>query len=148
MQHLRLQDFVDLAFHEFDGEESWFLIFVYHFLENVISECHGNSSYMIQPYPQQTNLSHNVDNSLYVCSHLVHSMHDATNFIVLDLPLLEIVSFATNDNCTRDQNTSVPFYYLENQQVNKKLHCQSITQLIVKLCFLLNSTYTRTHSFL
>ena len=87
-------------FHEFDGEESLFLIFVYHFLENVISECHGNSSCMIKPYPQQTNLSHNVDNSLYVCSYLVHSMHDATNFIVLDLPLLEIVSFATNDNCT------------------------------------------------
>ena len=126
-----MQDFVDLAFHEFDAEESLFLIFVYHFLENVISECHGNSSYMTKPYPQQTNLSHNVDNSLHVCSYLVHSMHDAANFIVLDLPLLEIVSFATNDNCTHDQNTSVPFYYLENQQVNKKLHYQSIAQLIV-----------------
>ena len=130
-QHSRLQDFVDLAFHEFDAEESLFLIFVYHFLDNVISECHGNSSYMIKPYRHQTNLSHNVDNSLYVCPYLVHSMHDAANFVVLDLPLLEIVSFATNDNCTRDQNTSVPFYYLENQQVNKKLHYQNIAQLIV-----------------
>ena len=108
-----------------------FLIFVYHFLENVISECHGNSSYKTKPYPQQTNLSHNVDNSLYVCSYLVHSMHDATNFLVLDLPLPEIVSFTTNDNCARDQNTSLPFYYLENQQANKTLHYQSIVQLIV-----------------
>ena len=129
--HLRLQDFIDLAFHEFDGEASLFSIFVYHFLENVISEYHGNSSYMTKPYPQQTNLSHNVNNSLYVCSYHVHSMHNATNFVVLDLPLLEIVSFATNDNCTHDQNTSVPFYYLENQQANKKLHFQCIVQLIV-----------------
>ena len=108
-----------------------FLIFVYHFLENVISECHGNSSHMIKPYPQHTNLSHNVDNSLHVCSYLLHSMHDAANFVVLYLPLLEIVSFASDDSCTRDQNTSVPFYYLENQQANKKLHYQSIAQLIV-----------------
>ena len=35
-QHLRLQDFVYLAFHEFDAEESLFLIFIYHFLEHVI----------------------------------------------------------------------------------------------------------------
>ena len=62
MQHLRLQDFVDLAFHESDAEESLFLIFVYHCLENVISECHGNFSYMTKPYPQQNNLSHNADN--------------------------------------------------------------------------------------
>ena len=86
---------------------------------------------MTKPYPQQTNLSHNVDNSLRVFSYPVHSMHDATNFIVLDLPLLEIVSFASNDNCSHDQNTSVPFYYLENQQANKKLHYQNIVQLIV-----------------
>ena len=86
---------------------------------------------MTKPYPQQTNLSHNVDNSLYVCSYLVHSMHDAANFIVLDLPLLEIVSFATNDNCSHDRNTSVSFCYMENQQVNMKLHYQSIAQLIV-----------------
>ena len=130
-QHLRYQDFVDLVFHEFDAEESLFLIFIYHFLDNVISECHGNSSYMIKPYPQRTNLSHNVNNSLYVCPYHVHSIRDATNFIVLDLPLLEIISFATNDNCTRDQNTSVPFYYLENQQANKNLHYQNIVQLIV-----------------
>ena len=84
---------------------------------------------MTKPYPQQTNLSHNVDNSLYVCPYLVRSMHDATNFVVL--PLLEIVSCATNDSGTHDQNTSVPFYYLENQQANKKLHYQNIAQLIV-----------------
>ena len=107
------------------------LIFVYHFLENVISECHVNSSYMAKPYPQQSNLSHNVDNSLYVCSYLVHSIHDAANFVVLDLPLFEIVSFAAHDNCSHDRNTSVPFCYLENQQVNRKLHYQSIVQLIV-----------------
>ena len=130
-QHLRLQDFVYLAFHEFDAEESLFLIFMYHFLGNVISECHDNSSYMIKPYPQQTNLSQNVDNSLYVCPYLVRSMHNAANFIVLDLPLLEIVSFATNDNGTCDQNTSVPFYYLGNQQANKKLHYQNTAQLVV-----------------
>ena len=82
---------------------------MYHFLGNVISECHDNSSYMIKPYPQRTNLSHNVDNSLYVCPYLVRTMHDAANFVVLDLPLLEIVSFAINDNGTCDQNTSVPF---------------------------------------
>ena len=126
-----MQNFVDMAFHEFDAEESQFLIFIYHFTENVISECHVNFSYMTKPYPQQTNLSHNVDNSLYVCSYPVHGIHNATNFIILDLPLLEIVSFATNDNCTRDQNTCVPFCYLENRQANKKLHYQSIAQLIV-----------------
>ena len=64
---------------------------------------------MTKPYPWQTNLSHNVDNSLYVCSYPVHSIHDAANFIVLDLPLLEIVSFAMNDNCSHDHNTCVPF---------------------------------------
>ena len=67
----------------------------------------------------------------YVCSYPVHSIHDAANFIVLDLPQLEIVSFATNDNCSHDQNTCVPFCYLENQQANKKLHYQSIMQLVV-----------------
>ena len=86
---------------------------------------------MTKPYPQRTNLSHNVDNSLYVCPYLGRSMHDAANFVVLDLPLLEIVSFAANENCTHDQNTSVPFYYRENQQANKKLHYQNIAQLTV-----------------
>ena len=86
---------------------------------------------MTKPYPQQTNLSHNVDNSLYVCSYPVRSIHDAANFVVLDLPLHEIVSFATNDNCSHDQYTCVPFCCLENQQANRKLHSQIIVQLIV-----------------
>ena len=76
-------------------KEHSFLIFVYHFPENVISECHANSSYTTKPYPWHANLSHNVVNSLYVCSYPVHSIHDVANFIVLDLPLLEVVSFCS-----------------------------------------------------
>ena len=51
-QHLRLQDFVDLAFHEFDGEESLFFNFHISLTEKIQSGTTRSQSHpMLQQDP-------------------------------------------------------------------------------------------------